>query len=70
MNKDNAKMFGTPGLINDSLTELLRQGALGLIEKAVETELQFFLSQYENVTDLNGRKTVVRNGYLLTLSPS
>jgi transposase-like protein len=64
MNKDNAKMFGTPSLINDSLTELLRQGARGLIEKAVETELQFFLSQYENVTDLNGRKTVVRNGYL------
>jgi transposase-like protein len=64
MNKDNAKVFGTPGLINDSLTELLRQGARGLIEKAVETELQFFLNQYENVTDLNGRKTVVRNGYL------
>lgn len=64
MNKDNAKVFGTPGLINDSLTELLRQGARGLIEKAVEAELQFFLSQYENVTDLNGRKTVVRNGYL------
>jgi len=64
MTKDNAKGFGTPGLINDSLTELLRQGARGLIEKAVETELQFFLSQYENVTDLNGRKTVVRNGYL------
>jgi putative transposase len=64
MNKDNAKVFGIPGLINDSLTELLRQGARGLIEKAVESELQYFLSQYENVTDLNGRKTVVRNGYL------
>jgi putative transposase len=64
MNKDNAKGFGTSGLINDSLTELLRLGARGLIEKAVATELQFFLSQYENVTDLKGRKTVVRNGYL------
>jgi transposase-like protein len=64
MNQDNAKGFGTSGLINDSLTELLRLGARGLIEKAVETELQFFLSQYENVTDLKGRKTVVRNGYL------
>jgi len=59
MNKDNVKGFDTPGAINDSLTELLRQGARGLIEKAVETELQFFLSQYENVTDLTGRKTVV-----------
>ena len=64
MNKDNAKGFDAPGLISDSLTELLRQGARGLIEKAVETELQFFLSQYENVADLRGRKTVVRNGYL------
>jgi len=64
MNKDNAKGFDAPGLISDSLTELLRQGARGLIEKAVETELQFFLSQYANVTDLSGRKTVVRNGYL------
>lgn len=59
MNKDNAKDFEAPGLISDSLTELLRQGARGLIEKAVETELQFFLSQYEHVTDLKGRKTVV-----------
>jgi putative transposase len=64
MNKDNVKGLDTPGTINDSLTELLRHGARGLIEKAVETELQFFLSQYENVTDLNGRKTIVRNGYL------
>lgn len=64
MNKDNVKGLDTPGIINDSLTELLRHGARGLIEKAVETELQFFLSQYENVTDLNGRKTIVRNGYL------
>jgi len=64
MNKDNAKGIDAPGLISDSLTELLRQGARGLIEKAVETELQFFLSQYANVTDLRGRKTVVRNGYL------
>ena len=53
MNKDNVKSPDTPGRISDSLTELLRQGALGLIAKAVETELQFFLSQYENVTDLN-----------------
>ena len=63
-NKDKVKGFDTPGAITDSLTELLRQGARGLIKKAVETELQFFLSQYENVTDVRGRKTVVRNGYL------
>jgi transposase-like protein len=46
------------------LSELLRQGARGLIEKAVEAELQLLLDQYANVTDLSGRKAVVRNGRL------
>ena len=52
------------GAINDSLTELLRWGARGLIEQAVETELQLLLDQYANVTDLAGRQALVRNGYL------
>ena len=52
------------GAINDSLTELLRWGARGLIEQAVETELQLLLDQYANVTDLAGRQAIVRNGYL------
>ena len=42
----------------------MRQGARGLIEKAVEAELQGLLDQYENVTDLGGRQAVVRNGHL------
>ncbi len=64
MNEDSVGWLGTPGSIQDSLTELLRQGARGLIEKAVEAELQGLLDQYENVTDLGGRQAVVRNGYL------
>ena len=64
MSEDSANLFGTPGSIQDSLTELLREGARGLIEKAVEAELQQLLNQYGNVTDLSGRRTVVRNGYL------
>lgn len=35
-----------------------------MIEKAVEAELQLLLEQYANVTDLSGRKAVVRNGFL------
>jgi transposase-like protein len=50
--------------MDDALTELLRQGARGLIEQAVATELQVLLEQYANVTDLAGRQAVVRNGYL------
>jgi len=64
MNEEHAGWLGTPGSIQDSLTDLLRQGARGLIEKAVEAELQGLLDRYENVTDLGGRQAVVRNGYL------
>jgi len=64
VSEDSASWLGAPGAISDSLTELLRQGARGLIEKAVEVELQLLLDQYDNVTDLGGRKLVVRNGYL------
>ena len=64
MSEDSANLLGTPGSIKDSLTELLRHGARGLIERAVEEELQLLLDQYGNVTDLLGRKAVVRNGHL------
>jgi len=42
MNKDKVKGFDTPGAINDSLTELLRQGARGLIEKQLRRNCNFF----------------------------
>ena len=64
MKNDNAGTWGQPGGMGDALTELLRQGARGLIEQAVETELLVLLEQYANVTDLAGRQAVVRNGYL------
>ena len=64
MKNDNAGSWGQPGGMDDALTELLRQGARGLIEQAVATELQVLLEQYANVTDLAGRQPVVRNGYL------
>lgn len=64
MSEDSANWLGTPGSIQDSLTELLRHGARGLIEKAVEAELQLLLDQYGNMTALSGRRMVVRNGYL------
>jgi putative transposase len=64
MNEDTAGALNQPGTIGDSLTERLRRGARGLIEKAVEAELQLLLEQYANVPDLSGRQAVVRNGYL------
>ena len=48
----------------DPLSELLRLGAQELIAQAVETELQVLLDQYKDVRLLDGRKAVVRNGFL------
>jgi putative transposase len=64
MSKDKAKHGEWVGTINDPLTELLRSGARALIQQAIEAELQAFLGDYAKVTDLRGRQTVVRNGYL------
>lgn len=64
MSEDSAGWWGTPGSIQDSLTELLRRGARGWIEKAVEAELRGLLDRYENVIDRAGRQAVVRNGDL------
>lgn len=64
MSKDKAKNWECVGAIDDPLTDLLRSGAKALIQHAVEAELQAFLAEYAKVTDLRGRQTVVRNGYL------
>jgi transposase-like protein len=64
MRNDNAGWMGSPRVIEDPLTELLRQGAHDLIQKAVEVELHGLLAEYGNITDLSGRQAVVRNGYL------
>jgi len=64
MSKDKAKNGECVGAIDDPLTDLLRSGARALIQQAIEAELQAFLGEYAKVTDLRGRQTVVRNGYL------
>jgi putative transposase len=64
MSQDKAKHEEWVGTINDPLTDLLKSGARALIQQAIEAELQAFLGDYAKVTDLRGRQTVVRNGYL------
>jgi putative transposase len=64
MIKDNAKDWDSASAINDPLTDLLKTGARALIQQAIEAELQAFMGEYAKVTDLRGRQTVVRNGYL------
>ena len=50
--------------VTDPLTELLRQGSRELIFHAVEIEFGAFLAEYEALLDDEGRRQVVRNGYL------
>ncbi|MGF6980028.1 transposase-like protein [Paraburkholderia sp. JPY465] len=46
------------------LDELIQQGARQIIQQAVEVELATMLEQYSNVKSIDGRRAVVRNGYL------
>ncbi len=64
MIKDNIISLDNPEGKADVLTDLLRSGARELIKKAVQTELAEFLSQYQDMTDSEGKPLVVRNGYL------
>lgn len=50
--------------LDDPLTELLRNGAQELIKQAVEAELEALLEKHAGLTLLDGRRAVVRNGYL------
>ena len=64
MSKDNVVAFQSPEGIEDPLTELLRTGAKRLIQQAIEAELAELLAQYGEQVDDQGRRAVVRNGYL------
>lgn len=64
MSKDTIVGFRKPEEFDDGLTELLRSGARRLIAEAVEAELGGFLAEYSADKDAEGRRAVVRNGYL------
>jgi transposase-like protein len=44
--------------------ELVRRGARDILQRAIELEVQTLLAEYEHVQLLDGRRAVVRNGYL------
>ena len=49
--------------MTDGLTELLRTGAVSLIEQAVEAELSVFMEKFSDRLLAGGKAAVVRNGY-------
>ncbi len=48
----------------DALNELLRQGAQQMLAHAIENEVVEYLERHADQRDENGRRLVVRNGYL------
>jgi hypothetical protein len=50
--------------LSDPLTEVLRRGAQQLLAQAVEAEVATLLALYADRHDNQGRKAIVRNGYL------
>jgi len=63
MSKNNVVAFGSPEVMTDQLTELIRQGARELIQQGVEVELAEFLKEFQERKLESGRLAVVRNGY-------
>ncbi len=46
------------------LDELIKRGARQVIQQAIEAELAELLETHANVVTLQGKRAVVRNGYL------
>jgi len=65
MSNDNAFDLKKPqSIVDDPITDILRQGARRLLSAALEAEIESFLRQYQDIKDEKGRHRVVRNGYL------
>ena len=64
MHQDTVVRFRKKDEVVDPLAELLRRGARELIGQAVTEEFEVFLQQHAARRDVEGRRAVVRNGYL------
>jgi len=64
MSETSVVRFQKPEAVEDPLTELLQRGAQRLLQEAVEAELAELLAGYAQTKDAEGRRAVVRNGFL------
>lgn len=65
MTQDNVIDLKKPeSVINDPITEVLRNGACKLLAQALEAEIEVFMNQYTDLKNELGRQRIVRNGYL------
>ena len=65
MSKDNSQFtpFQVESDINQSLEDILRQGAQRLLQLAIEAEVHSFIESYKSSSDENGHCLIVRNGH-------
>ena len=64
MSKSTLHSISQPQVESDPLHELIRNGARDIISAAVEAEIAQLLEHYSELKDDQGRRAVVRNGYL------
>ena len=64
MPKDNVIKLIQPGVFEDQLTEVLRNGARALLARAVEAEVADFLDKHADLKTGDGHQRVVRHGHL------
>jgi putative transposase len=64
MNEFTEEANGGKAATLGSLDDLIQRGARQIIQQAIEAELATLLEQYGNVKTFDGRRAVVRNGYL------
>ena len=62
MPKDNVIKLIQPGVFDDQLTEVLRNGARALLARAVEAEVADFLDKHADLKTGDGHQRVVRHG--------
>ncbi len=55
---------GGAGVAHDALTEVLREGAVELLATAIRAEAAGWIDTHAHVVDGDGRRQVVRNGFL------
>src|SRR5712672_3628904 len=64
VSNDNVIQLIQPGIFDDQLTEVLRNGARALLAKAVEAEVADFLGQHADLKTRDGHQRIVRHGHL------
>lgn len=64
MGNGNQEMHEGRASFGMDLEAMMRQGARQMIKQVLELELAQLLEQFSNVTTIDGRQAVVRNGYL------